>query len=456
MSGDFSLAEMFPVKARAATPDETLRFVRFVPSGRRRAKAMSAAPTPKLERDRRIDLFRGLALVMIFINHMPATPWSLLTSRAWGFSDAAEVFVLLAGLAAALAYHRYFANGTTGIGLATVFSRMWKLYRTHLFLFLMVGTICVIGAERFNEPSHLEALGFDTFLQNPGAFLAHVVTLRFLPGYLDILPLYVLLLALVPALFLLHRLHWIAPLALGLALWGAVQGIGFNIPNSRTAREWTFNPFAWQLLFTIGFVIGLRMRSGLGLGLLGRPLMARGITIAAALFTVAAFLISAPWREIPGYENVWLVDPLRIGAISKTDLSIIRLIDVLAKFWLVMVLIQPDARWLSSVPARMTALMGKHSLEVFALGTIGSIAGGIVIVVNGYHPAIIAAAVLTGTALMIGMGAFMEWRGGATASSRKPRVEAAPGSAPALPPTPERRAEPVSSRSTLLALDPRV
>ncbi|MCA3600650.1 MAG: OpgC domain-containing protein, partial [Methylobacterium sp.] len=177
---------------------------------------------------------------------------------------------------------------------------------------------------------------------------------------------------------------------------------------------------------------------------------------AAALFTVAAFLISAPWREIPGYENVWLVDPLRIGAISKTDLSIIRLIDVLAKFWLVMVLIRPDARWLSSAPARMTALMGRHSLEVFALGTIGSIAGGIVIVVNGYHPAIIAAAVLTGIALMIGMGAFMEWRSGAIMASRKPGVEAAPRPAPALPPTPERRAEPVSSRSTLLALDPRV
>ncbi|MCU0817731.1 MAG: OpgC domain-containing protein [Beijerinckiaceae bacterium] len=417
---------------------------------------MSAMPTLKPDRDRRIDLFRGIALVMIFINHMPATPWSLFTSRAWGFSDAAEVFVLLAGLAAALAYHRYFAEGTTSVGLATVFARVWKLYRTHLFLFLMVGTLCVIGAERFNETSHLEALGFDTFLQNPAAFLGHVVTLRFLPGYLDILPLYVLLLAMVPVLFLLHRLHWTAPLVVSAALWIAVQTLGFNIPNSRTAREWTFNPFAWQLLFTIGFVIGLRMRHGLGLGLLGRPLVARSITILAALFTAAAFLISAPWREIPGYENVWLVDPLRIGAISKTDLSIIRLVDVLAKFWLVMVLIRPDAAWLGTAPARATALMGKHSLEVFALGTIGSIAGGIIIIVNGYHPAVIAAAVIVGTALMLVMGAFMEWRSGALAPARKAKAEAPVPSETPMAPTPERRVEPASSRSTLLALDPRV
>jgi hypothetical protein len=420
------------------------------------AKAMSATPTLKPERDRRIDLFRGIALVMIFINHMPATPWSLLTSRAWGFSDAAEIFVLLAGLAAALAYHRYFVAGTTGAGLTIVFARMWKLYRTHLFLFLIVGTLCVIGAERFNEPSHLEALGFDTFLQNPAAFLGHVVTLRFLPGYLDILPLYVLLLAMVPFLFMLHRVHWLAPLALSAALWLLVQSFGFNIPNSRTAREWTFNPFAWQLLFTIGFTIGLRLREGRGLGALGRPVVARGITMSAALFTAAAFLISAPWREIPGYENVWLVDPLRIGAISKTDLSIIRLADVLAKFWLAMVLIRPDAPWLASRPARMTARMGQHSLEVFALGTIASIAGGILITANGFHPAIIAASVLTGTALMLVMGAFMEWRGSALGPQRRPKPEAAPAPAAALPaPTPERRAEPASSRSTLLALDPR-
>lgn len=420
---------------------------------------MSAMPTLKPDRDMRIDLFRGLALVMIFINHMPAAPWSLLTVRDWGFSDAAEVFVLLAGIAAALAYHRYFVTGTTGIGLATVFARVWKLYRTHLFLFLMVGTLCVIGAERYNEPSHLEALGFDTFLQNPAAFLGHVVTLRFLPGYLDILPLYVVLLALLPALFLLHRLHWSAPLLASFALWLAVQWFGFNVPNSRTAREWHFNPFAWQLLFTIGFVIGLRMRQGLGLGVLGRPAIARSLTVAAVLFTIGAALISAPWREIPGYENVWLLDPMRLGPISKTDLSIIRIVDVLAKFWLVIVLIRPDAAWLASGPARMIALMGKHSLEVFALGTIASVGGGIIIIVNSYHPAVIAATVAGGTLLMLAMGAFMEWRGNALSPARKPKADVAtePATvAPAAAPTFEHRREPASSRSTLLALDPRV
>jgi hypothetical protein len=419
---------------------------------------MSALPAPTPGRDARIDVFRGLALVMIFINHMPATPWSVLTLRSWGFSDSAEVFVLLAGVAASLAYGRFFLRGEIWLGITAVASRIWTLYRTHLLLFLIVGTLCLIGAERFNEPSHLEALGFDTFLQNPGAFLGHVVTLGFLPGYLDILPLYVVLLAMLPVLFLLDRLHWAAPLGAALVLWGAVQIWGFNVPNSRTAREWTFNPFAWQLIFVIGFTLGRRMQLGANMGVLARPMVARTLTLVAAIFTLSAFVITAPWREIPGYENVMLVNPAWVGAISKTDLSIIRLIDNLAKLWLVLVLVRPDALWLARGPFRLAGLMGRHSLEVFALSTALGVAGGIIITANGFHPGIVALAVLGGVALMTAIAAAKEWRDSAYARNRKAKAVQPAGTAA----TPARKsgsevrtvATQPSSRSTLLALDP--
>ena len=414
---------------------------------------MTTTPPPlRTGRDARIDVFRGLALVMIFINHMPATPWSVLTLRAWGFSDSAEVFVLLAGVAAAFAYGRYFDRGETGLGIAAVASRIFTLYRTHLLLFLVVGALCVIGAERFNEPSHLEALGFDTFLQNPGGFLGQVVTLGFLPGYLDILPLYIVLLALLPALFLLGRIHWALPLALSLLLWSIVQVYPLNLPNSRTAREWTFNPFAWQLIFVIGFVVGRRTQAGLGLGPFARPALARSLTVFAGLFTLAAFIITAPWREVPGYENVVLVNPALIGAISKTNLDSLRLIDILTKAWLVIVLVRSDAAWLLHGPARFAGLMGRHSLEVFALSTVLGVAGGILITANGFHPGLIAATVLGGIALMIATAMLVDWRERALARSSRGRA--------AVPLPPAERDIPVrttttSSRATLLALDPK-
>ena len=43
-------------------------------------------------RDHRLDIFRGLALMMIFINHVPGNVFEHLTSRNFGFSDAAEAF----------------------------------------------------------------------------------------------------------------------------------------------------------------------------------------------------------------------------------------------------------------------------------------------------------------------------------------------------------------------------
>jgi hypothetical protein len=418
---------------------------------------MSTTPILSPGRDARIDVFRGIALVMIFINHMPATPWSVLTLRSWGFSDSAEVFVLLAGVAAAMAYGRFFLRGETWLGITAVASRIWTLYRTHLLLFLIVGTLCVIGAERFNEPSHLEALGFDTFLHNPAAFLAHVVTLGFLPGYLDILPLYIVLLALLPVLFLLDRLHWAAPLGAALLLWAAVQIWGFNLPNSRTAREWTFNPFAWQLIFVIGFTLGRRMQAQASMGVLGRPLIARTLTVLAALFTLAAFVITAPWREIPGFENAILINPAWLGAISKTDLSIIRLIDNLAKLWLVLVLVRPDAVWLTTGPFRFAGLMGRQSLEVFAFATAFGVAGGILITVNSFHPGVIAATVLGGVGLMIAIAAVKEWREAGYAKNRKAKAAPEPDlAASTRKSAPEGRkiATSTSSRSTLLALDP--
>lgn len=62
-------------------------------------------------RDARLDMFRGLALLMIFINHVPGTAWENFTSRNFGFSDAAEAFVFMSGVAAGLAYTGGFITG---------------------------------------------------------------------------------------------------------------------------------------------------------------------------------------------------------------------------------------------------------------------------------------------------------------------------------------------------------
>ena len=79
-------------------------------------------------RDLRIDFFRGLALVMIFVNHVPGNVFETLTSRNFGFSDATEIFVFLAGYAAALDYSRNFGEQGFAAGAGRVLpgSCMWR------------------------------------------------------------------------------------------------------------------------------------------------------------------------------------------------------------------------------------------------------------------------------------------------------------------------------------------
>lgn len=372
-------------------------------------------------RDLRIDFFRGLALAMIFANHVPGNPLSAFTQRNWGLSDSADVFVLLAGISSALAYGRFFDRGAAGAGLMAVSSRIWSLYIMHLLLFLVVAALCVIGAERLNDSTYLETLGIDVFLQAPAGFIVDVLTLRFLPGYLDILPLYIILLAMVPVLVALTRRHWLLPLGLSVALYAGANLLGLNLPNTRTASAWFFNPFAWQLLFVIGFAIGRALQGHAALPAIP-PRLRPWLTGTAITVTLAGILLSAPWREISGLENAYLVNPSTLGAFSKTNFHPTRLVDVLAKFWLVAVLVPMASPFLRSAFARPVIWMGQHSLEVFVLGSIMAIAGGILATAYGFQPWLMLGINIVGIGSMLALGALLEWRKTAMASlNARPR-----------------------------------
>src|SRR6266853_3501877 len=69
-----------------------------------------AAPAKRIDG---IDFWRGLALLMIFIDHVPENVFQHVTQKNFGFSDAAELFVFLSGVSVALAYGTRFFEGET-------------------------------------------------------------------------------------------------------------------------------------------------------------------------------------------------------------------------------------------------------------------------------------------------------------------------------------------------------
>ena len=354
----------------------------------------SAAVPPK--RDPRIDVLRGMALVMIFVDHIPGNALSLATLHNFGFSDAAEVFVLLDGMSAMLAYGTTFEREGMRGGLRRVALRCARLYAFQIGLLLATIAIVQIWTNHYEiAPTVIRPI-----LSAPLAGLMHGVLLHAVPSYLNILPLYFVLLAAFPLVYLGLRFDRRLALGLSAALWLAANlNSNLNLPNWMDGEHWFFNPFAWQFLFTIGGALALTADHH---GTLPRPAWVMWPCVA---FLGFAFLESAPWSD-------WHLPDLRPFALAppdKTQLAALRILDILALAYLVL-----GTTWLRA-PAvqrivRPLEACGRHSLEVFAVGCILALLGRLEFRTHGAGLTTQIAVNIVGIAIMVLIGMWLERR----------------------------------------------
>jgi hypothetical protein len=324
-------------------------------------------------RDRRVDFFRGLALLMIFIDHVPGNMLSSFTLWNFGLCDAAEVFVLLAGISASLAFGALYERTYWRAATARVLMRCWDLYVVHIVLFCIVAAVVVSATRYFDNPFYLEQVNLLPLFADTERALVYALTLGYQPDFLDILPLYCVLLAFVPVSVPICILKpWVMLVPSG-ALYLLIQFWPFNLPNYPGETGWYFNPFAWQLLFVIGLVIGTFRRRNWVVG----DALRRILLIASMLYVAAAFAVAAPWRHIPGLEEVVVVPWSWLPPLSKTDLSIFRLLNILALTCLAALAMHSENRLLLQAFGRFCILLGRHSLPVFAIGIIASTLGNV-------------------------------------------------------------------------------
>ncbi|MFA5899360.1 MAG: OpgC domain-containing protein [Hyphomicrobium sp.] len=337
----------------------------------------TGAQSSGAQRDLRIDFFRGLALLFIFIDHIPDNILARATLRNFGFADAAEVFVLLAGFSAVLAYGRTFEGQGFKAGFARVFERVREIYIWHLALVVICGIGLTVAAAYFSNFAYMKNIGVHVFAENPARSTVLAALLFNQPNSLNILPLYiVLMLFWLPfVLWLLPRNPWQA-LVLSIGMWAAANILSANLPSLLHPKGWVFNPFAWQLLITIGAMTAHFVRKG-------QIPFSRPLVWAAAAYLLFAFLFVAPWTQIPALQNARLFAPDMLGQIDKTYLSPWRLANVVALGYLVLNLLSPQSNWLTMGWATGVARCGRHSLEIFCLGTVLSFVGWIVMVEAG-------------------------------------------------------------------------
>lgn len=289
---------------------------------------MTSATQPlaaRRPRDPRLDFFRGLAMFIILASHTPGNVWALWIPARFGFSDATEIFVFSSGMASAFAFGTVFTERGFALGAARIAHRVWQVYWAHIGILLAAAAFSA-AVDGFGwglpDKRYIASPWLVPLFERTEETLIGLLTLSYVPGLFDILPMYLAILAMIPAMVAVRRWAGTAAAAgLSLGLWMAANLAGFafdaaregwaqqaeglaalgvaaggalqalNLPATPWGEgTWFFNPFAWQLVFFAGFALGA--------GWLRPPPRDRRLALAAAAFVILS--VPFAWFKLHG------------------------------------------------------------------------------------------------------------------------------------------------------------
>ena len=372
-------------------------------NGSKRMAMASPAPATTNERDLRLDLFRGVALWLIFLDHIPENVVNWFTIRNYGFSDATEIFIFISGYTAAFVYGRSMRERGFVLSSARILRRAWQIYVAHIFLFTIFMAEIAYVASTFDNPLYAEEMKILDFLKQPDVTIFQALLLKFKPVNMDVLPLYIVLLLLFPPmLFLLLRQPNLA-LAGSAVVYAFAWRLNWNLPAYPNG-VWFFNPFAWQLLFVFGAWCAIGGAQRLSAVLRSRLVLA--VAIAYLLF---AFAITLTWhfKSLDRFVPVWLKDWMY--PIDKTNLDVLRFAHFLALASVTVYFVPRQWPGLKSAILRPAIVCGQHSLEIFCLGVFLAFAGQFIIAESSGGPLLQTAISALGIFIMIAAANLLSW-----------------------------------------------
>jgi len=362
-------------------------------------------PVP-IERDVRLDFLRGLSLFFIFIDHIPNNALSYGTLQAIAFADAAEVFIFISGYTAALVYGQLLLRRGTLVATVQIYYRVWQLYVAHIFIFMIYTAEVSYTILRTQTQTYSEELRLSSFLTEPHVAVVKMMLLQYQPELLDILPLYIVLLAVFPIVLLLQRFRPFVPLLLSFAIYLLTLHFGWVPKTYPNDEGWFFNPFAWQFLFIVGATAGSAQSAA------QRPLpdwpgiprTAIAVTAAVAIIKLT-WLLNSFWDEIPAL----FFSELAELAGDKSNLSPVRLVSFFALAVTTVHFMRRDSAFLRHPLSKLVIVCGQHSLHVFCLGILLSVLGRFI--VNSFSNSLLVQLLVNvaGLGLMIALAQLMSW-----------------------------------------------
>jgi len=364
-----------------------------------------------------IDFWRGLVLVIIFVNHVPGNILEHLTPRNYGFSDAAEAFVFISGLSVALVYYPKLAQSGMLDIVRRCFRRSLELYRMHLIMTGAAIALFSVGYVMSDDIMMIEAHGRSAVFEDTARGITGVLLLGHQLGYFNILPLYIALMLWAPVAMILLRIHVALAAVVSIGIYLLARADVLALPSWPEPGRWFFNPFAWQLLFTLGIFAGALLSQ-----LKSIPYW-RPAFIGSIVFLVASFVTMmngfglAPNLLWGAFNTVDLV---------KSDLGLGRLLHFLALAYVVTQLRFGHVLQGTAIGAEMMRL-GRYSLPVFAAGSILSALGEVTMtlaaVKSSASPHIVGMVfTVFGILGLLLLARYLEWKKKGSTAPRTERV----------------------------------
>lgn len=331
-------------------------------SRERKPSARVTAAFVTTQRDMRLDLFRGFANWAIFLGHIPDTVLSWFTTRNYGFSDGADLFVFISGYTATLVFGRMMVERGFLIGATRLMRRVWQLYVAHLLIFLVYTVAVHLLAHNFDVPHLMDQFNVRYLMDHPVDTLAEGLILKFKPLNLDVLPLYIVLMAGFPLVLWLMLRYRNGIIVGSFLLYLAARYFQWNLP-SYPAGVWYFNPFTWQFVFVLGGWLALG-----GANTVRSLVTSRAVLAISVGFLIFGLLMTLA-QPIPVLRDLFPNAVFNLFTPNdKTNLAFYRVLHLLSLALVVVNFLPSDAPILSSPVLRPLIKCGQQSLEVFCVG----------------------------------------------------------------------------------------
>lgn len=345
-------------------------------------------------RDVALDLLRGLAMVVILLNHTKLDPGLGYITR--NSLSAAEVLVGVSGVVVGMVFGRRWLESGGAATTRLLLARARKLYAASVVVVALVGLATLVSfldagplVVSPNMAQPVDSYAYDGALRT----LLAIVTLEAGPWQFNILGFFIASLVATPLLLrALARGWWPAVLAasLGLYLLGR-QWHGDVLPSQ---SERAFPLLVWQLLFVGGLLVGWHRGQVADWCDRHRRMLVPAIAVSAVAMLAlqvggAALLDPAAWDAFRDeHFHKGTLDPLRLFAMTSIALGAYLLLR------------RPAAE---RVLGPVLLPLGRNSFYVFIMHVFLCLAIASVAALEGLGPAANVALQIATVALMVAL-----------------------------------------------------